>query len=136
MTAAPSRAATAGDAVLGVQPSEVYEPGTLPEAAEIVGAATRDGRRLVFVGGGTELELGAAPHALDAILRTTRLRKILDYAPSDQVVTAEVGVTLAAMQEALAKNGQRLSLDPPEPARATPLGPAPPPNTSVLSGIS
>jgi glycolate oxidase FAD binding subunit len=119
VTAAALRAATAGDAVLGVQPAVVYEPGTLPEASEVVGSATREGRRLVFVGGATELDLGAAPHALDAILRTSRLARILDYAPSDQVVTAEAGVTLATLQEALAQNGQRLALDPPQAARAT-----------------
>ena len=117
--AAPPRAATAADAVLGVQPAEVYEPGTLQEAAEAVGSASRAGRRLVFVGGGTELELGDAPAKLDAILRTARLERVLDYAPSDQVVRAEAGVTLSALQEALAKNGQRLALDPPQPARAT-----------------
>ena len=115
----PSRAATAGDAVLGVQPAAVYEPGTLAEAVAVVGSATREGRRLVFVGGATELDLGAAPHALDAVVRTARLQKVLDYAPSDQVVTAEAGVTLAALQDTLSKNGQRLALDPPQPARAT-----------------
>jgi glycolate oxidase FAD binding subunit len=119
VTAAPSRAATAEDAVLGVQPGAVYEPATLPEAAETVGTATREGRRLVFVGGGTELELGAAPEALDAVVRTSRLQRVLDYAPSDQVVTAEAGVTLGALQEALSKNRQRLALDPPQAGRAT-----------------
>ena len=119
MTAAPSRAATAEDAILGVQPAAVYEPATLPEAAETVGAATREGRRLAFVGGETELEVGAAPEGLDAVVRTARLQKVLDYAPSDQVVTAEAGVTLSALQEAVSKNGQRLALDPPLPARAT-----------------
>jgi glycolate oxidase FAD binding subunit len=119
VTVAPSRTGTVGDAVLGVQPSAVHEPGTLAEAAELVGSATREGRRLLFVGGGTELELGPAPHALDAILRTTGLARVLDYAPSDQVVTAEAGVTLAALQESVARNGQRLALDPPLAARAT-----------------
>ena len=119
MNAAAPRSATAADAVLGVQPSAVFEPGTLAEAAEAVGSATRGGRRLLFVGGATELELGAAPEALDAVVRTARLQRILDYAPSDQVVRAEAGVTLDALQEALSRNGQRLALDPPLPARAT-----------------
>ncbi len=72
--------------------------------------------RVMFVGGGTQLGLGPAPEVL---FSTRLLNRIVDYAPSDQVVTVEAGVTLAALQEHLNKQGQRLSLDPPLPERAT-----------------
>src|SRR5438552_15690399 len=52
-------------------------------------------------------------------ISTARLNRVVEYAPADQVVTVECGVTLAQLQGELAKNGQRLALDPPRPAEAT-----------------
>jgi glycolate oxidase FAD binding subunit len=74
---------------------------------------------VTFVGGGTDLELGAPPSRLDAVLRTRRLARIREHAPSDQIVAVEAGLTLAELQRHLAGHGQRLALDPPFPERAT-----------------
>jgi glycolate oxidase FAD binding subunit len=97
----------------------VYTPATIEEASEVVRAAAGDRLRLAFVGGGTDLGLGAPPAALDAVVRTGRLDRIVEYAPADQIVVAEAGVTLAALQAVLARERQRLALDPPLPDRAT-----------------
>lgn len=118
MSAAP-RAATSDDAVLGAAPRFVFEPETLDEAAEALRACARDRLRVVFVGGGTDLGLGQAPAALDAIVRTTRLTRLIEHAPADQIVRVEAGLTLSALQAQLAPHGQQLALDPPLPARAT-----------------
>ena len=107
------------DAVLGMTPASVAEPATVEEAVEVVGEASRGRRSLLFVGGGTDLELGARPERLDVLLRTRRLDRIVEHAPSDQIVVVEAGVTLAALGRALASAGQRLALDPPLPERAT-----------------
>jgi glycolate oxidase FAD binding subunit len=107
------------DAVLGVRPSTVVEPGSLGEAAEAMRALAVDRLAVAFVGGGTDLELGAPPSRLDVVLRTRRLARIREHAPSDQIVAVEAGMTIAALQRALAPHGQRLALDPPEPERAT-----------------
>jgi glycolate oxidase FAD binding subunit len=115
----PSRAGAEGDAILGVLPGVVYEPSTAEEAAQIVRESARDGRSLAFIGGGTELERGFPPERLDAVVRTGRLARVLEHAPSDQIVIVESGVTLASLQETLAAHGQRLALDPPLPGRAT-----------------
>ena len=118
MTPAP-RPLEPQDAVLGVRPSFVLEPATVAEAAEAMRALAADRLAVAFVGGGTDLDLGAPPSRLDAILRTRRLARIREHAPSDQIVAVEGGMTVAALQQALAAHGQRLALDPPEPARAT-----------------
>jgi glycolate oxidase FAD binding subunit len=110
---------SAGDRILGVSPRAAYAPATLEEAAEVMAMAARERLRLGFVGGGTALGLGAAPAGLDAVVRTGRLARILEHAPADQVVIAEAGVTLAALQAVLAGHGQRLALDAPRPERAT-----------------
>jgi glycolate oxidase FAD binding subunit len=111
--------AAAALTIAGVTPGRVAEPATLDEAAEIVAACARDGARLAFVGGGTELGLGAAPEGLDVVLRTRALDRIVEHAPLDQIVTVECGVRVADLQRRLAAHGQMLALDPPWAERAT-----------------
>jgi glycolate oxidase FAD binding subunit len=121
VTAAAARRRAGGpeDAVAGVVPAEVVEPATLDEAAEIVAACARDRRRLAFVGGGTELGLGAPPEGLEVVLRTGSCRRVVEHAPLDQIVTVECGARLADLQAALALHRQMLALDPPWAERAT-----------------
>ncbi|MFY3744714.1 FAD-binding oxidoreductase [Anaeromyxobacter sp. Red801] len=118
MSAAP-RPADAADAVAGAVPRLAVEPATLDEAAEAMRALAADGLAVAFVGGGTDLGLGAPPSRLDAVLRTHRLDRVREHAPSDQIVAVEGGMTLAALQDHLAPHGQRLALDPPLAERAT-----------------
>jgi len=115
----PARRAEAGDAILGVWPQSVLEPSRLEEAGEVLREAATGGKALAFAGGGTQLELGTAPERLDLLVRTSGLRRIVEYSPSDQVVVAEAGLTLADLQRELGAHGQRLALDPPRPERAT-----------------
>ena len=113
------RGPDADDVVQGVPPLEVHEPATLEEAADLLGLLARAQKALCFQGGGTQQALGAPPRRLDALVRTGKLSRVLDHAAADQVVTAEAGVTLSALQQTLAKERQRLSLDPPFAARST-----------------
>lgn len=114
-----SRPASEGDAVIGVRPETVFEPATVEEAIEVVAGSARDGKALTFVGGGTDLGLGAPPKRLDAVVKTSRLARIVEHAPSDQIVIVEAGLTLGDLQKALASHRQRLALDPPLPGRKT-----------------
>jgi glycolate oxidase FAD binding subunit len=113
------RPGAAGDAIVGVVPRTVVEPATLDEAAEVIAAGARDRERIAFVGGGTELGLGAAPESLDLVLRTTALDRVVEHAPLDQIVTVECGVRVAKLQDLLGRHGQMLALDPPWADRAT-----------------
>jgi glycolate oxidase FAD binding subunit len=110
---------TRADAVLGVQPSRLFRPASLDEAEDALRQTALEHLRVAFVGGGTELELGAPPSGLDAVVSTQGLGRVLEYAPLDQIVTAEAGVTLAALQTLLKGKRQMLALDPPWPDRAT-----------------
>ena len=56
---------------------------------------------------------------MDVELSTLGLDRMVDYTPADQVVSAEAGMTLAALQARLLENQQRLAIDPPQPERAT-----------------
>jgi glycolate oxidase FAD binding subunit len=107
------------DAILGVAPGSVVEPATTEEAAEAMQGCARDRLRVAFVGGGTDLGVGAPPAGLDVVLRTGRLSRIVEHSPADQIVVAEAGLPLAALQRTLAVHGQRLALDPPFAEQAT-----------------
>jgi glycolate oxidase FAD binding subunit len=112
-------ATAAGEGILGVRPRVELEPASLDEAAEAMRALAAEKAAVAFVGGGTDLELGAPPARLDAVVRTRRLARVIEHAPSDQIVAVEAGLPLAALQRHLAPHGQRLALDPPLPDRAT-----------------
>ena len=116
---AGARRGTPDDAVLGVAPRLVVEPESVPDAAEALRALAGDRLSVAFVGGGTDLGLGATPAALDAVVRTARLRRLVEHAPSDQIVVVEAGMPLAELQRLLAPHHQRLALDPPRPEAAT-----------------
>ena len=88
-------------------------PASIDEAQQLLKAERRS---IAFVGGGTEI--GPLPAAL-VVLHTGALNRIVEYAPSDQVVTVEAGVTLQVLHAELSKHGQRLALDVPSEDRAT-----------------
>jgi glycolate dehydrogenase FAD-binding subunit len=119
VVSAVARAVEAQDAVLGVRPRIAVEPATVEEAAEAMRSFAGDRLAVVFVGGGTDMELGVAPARLDAVLHTRGMAKIREHAPSDQIVAVEAGMRLADLQKHLAAHKQRLAIDPPFPERAT-----------------
>ncbi len=113
------RAATAADAVCGVQPKLVIEPGTETEIAEILRLSNEAGLAVIPRGGGTKLGWGNSPARADLILSTARLTEIIEHAWADLTVTVEAGCTVQRLQETLAEHGQRLALDPLWPEKAT-----------------
>src|SRR5258708_31197677 len=113
------RAATPADAVCGVQPKLVIEPGTETEIAEILRLSNEAGLAVIPRGGGTKLGWGNSPARADLILSTARLTEIIEHAWADLTVTVEAGCTLQRLQETLAEHGQRLALDPLWPEKAT-----------------
>jgi glycolate oxidase FAD binding subunit len=70
---------------------------SLEEAAEFLGAAAQEGRRV----------------RIGEDLRADRLDRILEHEPGDLTCVVEAGVRLSALNARLAEAGQRLSLDPP-----------------------
>ena len=113
------RPAVATDAICGVQPSLVVEPGTEQELAKILKLANAAGVAVIPRGGGTKLEWGNPASRAEMILSTTRLDRVLEHAWADMTVTVEAGCTVGKLQETVAKRGQRLAIDPLWPARAT-----------------
>src|ERR1700744_937170 len=87
-------------------------PKTAEAVCELVAEAGAAGRTLEIVGGGTTRGIGAAANA-DAVLSLAGLNKVIDYAPEELVLTAQPGVTLAALEKLVAAQGQMLPFEPP-----------------------
>ena len=100
-------------------PSVVATPAdreALRACVSIVGDA---GAALVPFGHGAHRALGHEPRSYDVALVCAALASVLDYTPADMTITAEAGLTVAALQDVLAREGQWLPLDPPCPAHTT-----------------
>jgi glycolate oxidase FAD binding subunit len=88
------------------------EPATPEEVLDAVAEAGAKGRRIEIVGGGTKRRVGSVDRA-DLVLSTTRLDRIIDYAPDELVLTAQPGVRLADLEARVASQGQMLAFEPP-----------------------
>jgi glycolate oxidase FAD binding subunit len=108
-----------GVIVDGVPAAEVVAPFDARRVAETLAEAAARGQAVVPIGGGTALALGNPPERIDAALSMERLSRILDYEPTDLVLSVEAGARLADVQAVLAEHGQRLPIDPPGMEAAT-----------------
>ncbi len=113
------RPACPADAVDGVAPERVVEPGNAQELAQVLRCANGLGVAVVPRGGGTKLSWGNPPRRADLVLSTARLNRVLEHAWADMTATVEAGCSVAQFQKTLAEHGQRLALDPLWPERAT-----------------
>lgn len=106
--------ASAEDAVEGVAPSFVIEPGSVEEASELMKFIREKELTAVPRGNGTKMHQGDAPRALDLIISMLRMNEVIEYVPGDQIVRVQAGVKLSELQEKLAEEDQMISIDPSE----------------------
>lgn len=97
--------------IAGVTPERELVPSDRGELASMVRDLYAAGKTFAFVGGGTELELGNPPRAIDTVVRTTALDRVIDYSPEDQTITVEAGMRMAALDAVLARHDQLLPID-------------------------
>jgi len=105
--------------IAGVLPDHVVTPRTLAELAETVAALHAHRKTFAVVGGMTHLGIGNAPRPIDTVVRTSALDAVIDYAPEDQTITVEAGMTLAEVDRVLAPHRQMLPLDAYDRTHAT-----------------
>ncbi len=108
------REAAPEDAVEGVAPSFVVEPGTIEELSELMKLASREGLKVAPRGGGTKMWLGNPPTELDLVVSIARMNEVIEHVPGDQVVKVQAGIKLEDLQERLAASNQMLAVDPSE----------------------
>jgi len=107
-----ARAATEADAIDGVVPRFVVEPGSVEEASEVMRLASGHGLRVAPRGSGTEMGLGNPPVAVDLVVSTVRMNRLLEHAAGDLVTRVEAGMRLEDLQRELSGADQMLGLDP------------------------
>jgi len=113
------RLGAAADAIDGVVPEWVVEPGDEAELVRVLTHANGAGLQVAPRGGGSKSAWGDPPEKIDICLSTAKLNSVLEHAHQDLTVTVEAGVKFADLQRTLAQHGQRLALDPLWPERAT-----------------
>jgi glycolate oxidase FAD binding subunit len=105
----------------------IIEPALEPLQARIRKAVT-DGTPLRVRGGGTK-DFYGGPHLGD-VLETGSYAGIVDYQPTELVITARAGTSLAAIEAAMSARGQMLGFEPPHYGEGATLGGA------IASGLS
>lgn len=107
-------------AVHGRAPLLVASPGSVEELAACVAVCHTARVAVLPWGGGTKQGWGRPLTAERfVVLRTARLDRVLIYEPDDLTISVEAGMTLQALTDELARNGQMLPLDAPWPSRST-----------------
>jgi glycolate dehydrogenase FAD-binding subunit len=99
------------DAVDGVVPRQVVEPTTAPELGDALASASRERHATILRGGGTKLDWGRTPVAIDLVVSTARLNTAIVHRHGDLTATAQAGVTLKQLNHELARYGQWLPID-------------------------
>ena len=84
-------------------------PGSTEQVAAVVGVCFESGTPITTQGGNTGLVGGQIPRG-EILLSTDRLTRIRDVDAFDDVLTAEAGVTLAAVHEAAAAVNRRFPI--------------------------
>jgi glycolate oxidase FAD binding subunit len=109
-----AREASAEDAVDGVSPSFVVEPGSVEETSELMKLVSGEGLTVAPRGGGTKMHWGNPPREVDLVVSTVRMNEVIEHVPGDQVVRVQAGMRLQELQDRLAGSNQMLAIDPPE----------------------
>jgi glycolate oxidase FAD binding subunit len=97
----------------------VRRPATVAEVCALVKEARAAGQGIYPVGGRTTLDVGMPPIKPGIALDTTALNQVIDYPARDMTITVRAGITIAALQAELAREGQWLPIDVPSPEKAT-----------------
>jgi glycolate oxidase FAD binding subunit len=107
--------------VEGRTPEAAVFPRSVEEVRAIVEAAAGAGASVIPWGGGTAAGVGAPVTSARpaVVVGLRRLARLVEHEPGDLTATVEAGATIAALQAVLRERGQWLSLDPPDPERAT-----------------
>jgi glycolate oxidase FAD binding subunit len=97
----------------------VERPDTIDALCDAVTRHIAQEHAIYPQGGRTALDYGGSPTTPGVAIDVRAIARVVDYPAADMTITVEAGMTLAALQETLATEGQRLPLDAPEAETAT-----------------
>jgi glycolate oxidase FAD binding subunit len=117
VNAAPE--ALASHRIDGVTPYLVTTPASAVQVGTVLSACSEARATVIPWGGGTAMALGNSPRQTAVVIKLEKLNRIIEHDSANLTVTAQCGMTLNALQSALATQKQFLPIDAPFPARAT-----------------
>lgn len=98
------------------EPICTISPATPDEVLHAVAEAGARGQHIEVIGGGTKRAIGALG-AVDLVVSTAALDRVIDYAPDELVLTAQPGVRIADLETLVAGRSQMLAFEPPRLTR-------------------
>lgn len=105
------RPGTADDRVDGEVPPQVAEPESPEAFAGVLARASAQRLVTVIRGGGTKLSWGRPPAAVDLVVSTSRLKRLIAHRHGDLTATIQAGMTLRDVNAALSAERQWLPID-------------------------
>ncbi|MFA4028438.1 MAG: hypothetical protein GDYSWBUE_000318 [Candidatus Fervidibacterota bacterium] len=103
----------------GIFPKAVVRPRSVNSLQRLITIACERRWGLIPFGAGTAIHIGNVPSAFDIAIEMTQLQTIVEFEPADLVVTAEAGVRMKDLQDALKAHRLFLPIDPPDENEAT-----------------
>ena len=105
------RPGTVADRVDGEVPPQVAEPDSPQAFADALKHASGERLPTVIRGGGTKLTWGRPPAAVDLVVSTTKLDRLIAHRHGDLTATVQAGMTLRDLNAALNAERQWLPID-------------------------
>jgi len=106
-------------AIDGINPALICAPATPDQLAAALRICNETDAAVAPWGGGTAMHVGNAPRSYTIALATRNLNALIEHDHANLTATVQSGITLAALQTALAPQNQYAALDAPFPERAT-----------------
>jgi glycolate oxidase FAD binding subunit len=97
----------------------VVQPSTADEVAAALKRASDTRQSLTIRGAGTKMDWGRPAGRVDVVVDMRTMNRVLAHRHGDLTATIEAGATLREVNDALARHGQWLPLDPPFADAAT-----------------
>jgi glycolate oxidase FAD binding subunit len=110
-TEIPDTPATVADAIDGVVPRAIVEPGSGEEVAAVLAEASRTKTTVVVRGGGTKMGWGRPPSSIGVLLSTKGLDRLVAHEHHDLTATMQAGARIDLVNAQLAHHGQWLPIE-------------------------
>lgn len=94
-------------------PPRTYRPEGVEQLADLVKQSALGRASIAITAGRTHERFANLGPTTDMQVDMTALDRVIDYSPVDLTLAVQPGITLAAIDELLAREGQRLALDMP-----------------------
>lgn len=111
--------ALASHSIDGLTPHLVTKPASAEQLGAVLSACSEARATVIPWGGGTAMALGNPPRRADVVIGLEKLNRVIEHDSANLTVSAQCGLTLNALQSALAAQRQFVPIDAPLPARAT-----------------